>query len=124
MYDVFAKLMDERNVGILDVCRGTGIPRSALMDWKAGRTTPKADKLLAIAKYFGVPMEYLMTGEMPDQEHYYIDPETREIAEELRTDHDLKLLFHAARDASPEGLLAAQSVLLALKKKEEHADDD
>lgn len=124
MYDIFEKLMEERGVKTVDVCRGTGISSATFADWKAGRTQPKADKLLRIAKFFGVPMEYLMTGEMPNEEHYYVDPETRRIAEELRTNHELKLLFDAGKDATPEGLLAAHQVLLALKRKEEHLDDD
>lgn len=38
----------------------TGIPQSTLSDWKNGRYTPKADKMLKIAEYFDVPLEYLV----------------------------------------------------------------
>lgn len=34
-----------------------------LSDWKNGKSTPKQDKLMKIADYFGVTVEYLMTGE-------------------------------------------------------------
>lgn len=34
-----------------------------LSDWKRGKTTPKQDKLQLIADYFGVTLDYLVTGE-------------------------------------------------------------
>ena len=62
MYEVFARLLDERHLKSADVCRGTGLPSSLFSEWKRGKSTPKADKLKKIADYFGVSVEYLMTG--------------------------------------------------------------
>jgi repressor LexA len=36
----------------------TGIPYTCLADWKSGRSKPKFDKLVKLAKYFGVDVEY------------------------------------------------------------------
>lgn len=63
MYEVFAKLLEERHLKAADVCRGTGLPSSLFSEWKRGKSTPKADKLKKIADFFGVSVEYLMTGE-------------------------------------------------------------
>ena len=60
MYEKFEKLLEERNTTIYRVAKDTGVHASTLYDWKYGSYTPKADKLYAIAKYFGVPMEYFM----------------------------------------------------------------
>ena len=62
MYEVFARLLDERHLKAADVCRGTGLPSSLFSEWKRGKSTPKADKLKKIADYFGVSVEFLMTG--------------------------------------------------------------
>lgn len=56
-FEVIERLMEEKGVKASDVAKATGIPSSVFTDWKKGRYTPKADKLYALAKYFGVPME-------------------------------------------------------------------
>lgn len=63
MYEIFAKLLEMNNVKAADVCKGTGLPSSLFSEWKKGKSTPKVDKLQKIADYFGVTLNYLMTGE-------------------------------------------------------------
>lgn len=41
-----------------EVAKRTGVSTVTLTNWKYGRYNPKFDKLLAIARYFGVPVEY------------------------------------------------------------------
>ena len=62
MYEIFSKLLEARGLKAADVCRGTGLPSSLFSEWKRGKSTPKADKMKRIADYFGVSIEYLMTG--------------------------------------------------------------
>lgn len=57
MYEVFERLLELHEVSVADVSKATGIPKSTLSSWKSGVSTPKADKIYAIAKYFDVPME-------------------------------------------------------------------
>lgn len=66
MYEIFANLLAERNLKAADVCRGTGLPSSLFSEWKRGKSCPKADKLKKIADFFGVSLDYLMTGEEPE----------------------------------------------------------
>lgn len=49
---------------------------------------------------------------------YYINENTLKTAQMIRDNKELGLLFDVARDASPEDLLTVQTMLLALKKKE------
>ena len=58
MYEKYVALRDERNVTDYRVSVDTGITKSTFSDWKSGRSNPKLDKLLILAKYFGVPVEY------------------------------------------------------------------
>lgn len=70
MYSVFEKLLQERCVNALAVSKATGISSGTLSDWKNGRIKAlKADKLRLIADYFGVSVDYLMTGSDPEGEH-------------------------------------------------------
>lgn len=58
MYKKFKSLLDKTNKTSYQVSKDTGIPQSVLSDWKNGRSKPKFDKLLILAKYFDVPVEY------------------------------------------------------------------
>jgi len=115
MWEIFEKLRLDRNVSLYQIGKDLGINPSLFSNWKAGRYSPKQDKLQKLADYFGVSLEYLMTGQEPE---YYVNAETAEMAQELFENKDLRLLFDAARDASPEDLQLVHQMLLALKQKE------
>lgn len=63
MYEIFNNLCKKKGVTAYRIGKETGIATSTFTDWKKGRSTPKQDKLKKIADYFGVTVEYLMTGE-------------------------------------------------------------
>jgi len=73
------------------------------------------DRLQDIAGYFDVSIEYLLTGE---EQVYYTNPKTAEMAQKLFENKELRLLFDSAQDAEPEDLEAVHNMLLALKRKE------
>ena len=57
MYERFESLCKERGVTAYKVAKATGISTATFSNWKAKRSTPKADKLQLIADYFDVPLE-------------------------------------------------------------------
>lgn len=73
MYERYQKLLDEKGLKNADVSRATGISNMTLSDWKNGKSTPKQDKLMKIADYFGVSLDYLMTGKEPNVGSLYSD---------------------------------------------------
>ena len=76
-YSYFEKILKEKNLKPIDVSRNTGIATSTISDWKAGRTTPKEDKMRKISKYLQVSMGKLRTGEDDFWEYIGIsDPRT------------------------------------------------
>lgn len=60
MYEKYAKLRDERHMTDYRVAKETGISTATLTQWKKGRSTPKVDKMLKIAKLLGVKLEDLV----------------------------------------------------------------
>ena len=60
MYTRFKKLLEEKGDTIYQVSKDTGIPQSTLYEWKDGKYTPKVDKLVILARYFNVPIEYFI----------------------------------------------------------------
>ena len=125
MYDIFQKLLDSHGVTAYRVAKETGISTATLTQWKKGLSTPKQDKLQKIADYFGVSLEYIMTGKEKDGgEKYYLNDETAQAAQEIFENKELRMLFDVAHDADPEDLRALHSMALALKRKERGDIDD
>ena len=121
MYEIFAELLDRSGKKTIDVARATGIPSSTFTDWKKGRSTPKQDKLQKIADYFGVSIEYLMTGKEPtidsSTQGYYIDEETARTAQEIYNND--KILFDVYNTVDKERLVDFAKKLAELRKIEE-----
>ena len=63
MYEKFEKLLNDRNITAYQVAKDTGISNVTLTEWKKGTYKPKADKLLKLAEYFGVSIEYFLKKE-------------------------------------------------------------
>ena len=112
MWEVFDRLREGRGVTVYQVAKDLGINPSMFSNWKAGRYVPKQDKLQLIADYFGVTLEYLMTGETSE---YYTNPETAEMAQKIFENPDLRLLFDVAADATPEQLKLLHDLALSWK---------
>lgn len=62
MYEIYCKLRDSKGYKDATIAKETGLTKSTFSDWKNGRSTPKQEKLQKIADFFGVSIEYLMTG--------------------------------------------------------------
>ena len=62
MYAKYAKLRDAAGITDYRVAQETGIPTSTLTNWKKGRYT-KVDKIMKLAKYFGVSLNDLVSDE-------------------------------------------------------------
>ena len=67
MYEIFQKLCEERGITPYRFCKDTGINSSTISTWK-NRNTPCNLKLATtIAEYFGISVDYLMTGNEPTE---------------------------------------------------------
>ena len=66
MYQKFVQLLQDRGMTPYQVSKATGVSQSTLSDWKTGRAVPKVDKLMKIADFFEVPIEYFIkNGDSP-----------------------------------------------------------
>ena len=63
MYSVFEQLLQKYNMTAYKVSKATGVTQTSLSNWKSGRNTPSTKTLQKIADYFGVTVDYLMTGQ-------------------------------------------------------------
>lgn len=107
----------DRKIPISKVERDLGYANGYIGQLKRG--VFPADRLQDIAEYLGVSSDYLLNGEEKQEgAKYYLNQETAEMAQRLFENRDLRVLFDAAKDASPEDLKTTYDMLMALKKKE------
>jgi transcriptional regulator with XRE-family HTH domain len=118
MYEIFEQLLQKNGVTAYKVSKETGIATATLTDWKKGRSTPKQDKLQKIADYFGVTVDYLMGIEKDENVQYYLNDDTREIAQEIFDNPELRVLFDIARNTSKDRLIAYANFLKELHDKD------
>ena len=106
-YECYSKLRDDRKLNDFAVSKATNIAPATLSDWKKGKSEPKLDKQLKIAEFFGVSVEYLMTGEDPaiDEQLSALPYDKDQIAQAIE-------IYRQYRSASPE---IRQAIELLLK---------
>jgi len=112
--------MSERKITQSELSKRTGIRQSSISDWLNGRYEPKQDKIYLIAQALGVSPSWLLGYDETTSnqtEGYYVDPETAEFAEYLRTRPEARLLFSASRGISKEDMEKAVEYIELLKLK-------
>lgn len=109
-YEIIKMLCDEQGLAVTALEQKLGFSRGSIGKLKEGRAM-NTERIKKVAEYFGVSVDYLMTGTTPDG--YYINKETAEMAQKIFEDEGLRLLFDVAKDSTPEEL----SILHALAKK-------
>lgn len=79
---------------------------------KLGTTTPNTTKIKLIADYFGVSVDYIITGEdsNPDTP-YYINDDAREMAQFMFENPEYKVLFDASRKVSKDDINVVKTLL-------------
>lgn len=115
-------IMKDRKITQTELAKRTGIRQSSISDWLNDRYEPKQDKVYIIAKALNVSPAWLLgydenisTNEQSS--NYYLDAETAEYAEMLRTRPEMRMLFSASRGISKEDMEKAVEYIELLKLK-------
>lgn len=105
-YEIYSKLREAREISDFSVSKETKIAPSTLSDWKNGKSEPKIDKMQTIAKFFGVSLEYLMTGkETTIVEDDFLSTLTPQEREEITHLYQLYQKADSAHKLAVEALL-------------------
>lgn len=115
-------IMKERKITQTELAKRTGIRQSSISDWLNDRYEPKQDKVYIIAKALNVSPAWLLGYDenIPTNKqstNYYLDAETAEYAEMLRTRPEMRMLFSASRGISKEDMEKAVEYIELLKLK-------
>lgn len=92
---------------------------TTIQKWESGVSEPSVSMVKKIAELFGVTMDQITNDDLSDTEnHYYLDPEAAEIAQEVQQRPELKILFDASRKVSAADLELVINMVDRLKKNE------
>ena len=98
-----------------------GLQKSAIAKYENGRVeNVKRSIIQKMAIALECSPSYLLGFE--DDEYYY-NPDVAALAEEMRTNKEMAMLFDEARDATPENIMTLYDMLLILKRREKHTDE-
>ena len=116
MYSVFEQLLQKYNITPYKVAKEAGVTQTALSNWKSGRSTPTTKTLQKIADYFGVTIDYLMTGkEDSDKEPQLTPKDKKDIREILASTEELLKQDGLMFDGDPASPEAVDSILSAMQ---------
>lgn len=120
LYERIEQLRKNRKISQGNLEKELGFSNGSISKWR--NSNPTTERLQKIADYFGVSVDYLMTGEEKEGDKYYLNEETAEMAQAIFENPDLRVLFDAAKDATSEDLKTTYDMLMALKRKERGED--
>ena len=84
MYEIFEKLLKEKGITAYRFCKDTGVSSSTISTWKKKDSKCGTELAEIIADYFGVTIDYLMTGKEPEKkEPTLTSKDERDIAKML-----------------------------------------
>ncbi len=123
--DMLKYLRNRDHLSQSELADKLGVAKSTISMYEVGKREPDFETLEAIADLFNVDMNFLLgkSGSENDN-YYYLNEETRQIAQDAFENPELRSLFHVARDIDPEELRAHIEFMKKLKARERKTDDE
>ena len=119
--------MDLYGKSQIDLINDLGLNKSAVSTWCNGTRLPRMDKVNLLANYFHCNRSDLIEEKDNTEssgEPYYLNDETRQIAQEAFENPELRTLFLVAREIPPERLKAHIEFMKSLKAQEKGDPDE
>ena len=109
------RLLQGREKTQSEVAKEIDVSPQTFNTWTQGIAIPRMGKIQRLADYFHIEKSALLDKASQEQT-YYTNPETAKVAQEIFDNSDLRILFDAAKDSSPEQLKLAAEMLRQFKK--------
>lgn len=116
MSEILKKLRKEKGLTQAQLAERLNLSQATVASWEVGKRRPDIEFMPTLAEFYGVSVDELYGQEPTIDESMY---EAFAIRDRLRRDPSYRLLFDAARTATPEHIKAATAVLKALEPDQE-----
>ncbi len=108
------ELCNEQGISVRKLERDIGVANGSVLRWAS--QSPSAETLEMVAERLGVSILYLLGKTDDIYAEYYIDPAVTDMAQEMKDNPDLKVLFDASRKLSKEDLELVLGMIERMKK--------
>ena len=108
------KYMERNGESQYDISRLLGVSQATVSMWLSGARTPKLSMIERLCDHYHITRSELL-DDKSDKETYYTDINTQQIAQEIFESKEMRGLFYAAKDLSPEKLRLLQQLCKQLK---------
>lgn len=120
---IFAKnlkyFMDLNQKKQVDLAKYLGCSTGLVSAWCAGQKMPRVNTINEICLWFHIEMADLLTDTSKEQEDgYYLNEETKKIAQAIYDNPDMRSLFDMSSKMSPERLKAHLEFMKKLQDSE------
>ena len=122
--DNIKKWREHRNLKQSELAEMLGVSDKTVSSWEINRTEPKMGMVEKISSALHCKKTDIIGIDDVSDEPYYLNDETREIAQEVFENPELRSLFHVARDIPPERLKAHIEFMKNLKDQEKGDPDE
>lgn len=117
MYERIENLRKSRKISQGKLETELGFSNGSISKWRNSDPTP--ERLKKLADYFEVSIEYLLTGEEKENEQkYYINKESEEMAQFLFENPEYKVLFDASRKVKQEDIQFVKEMIDRMSGRE------
>lgn len=111
--------MEANGVKAVDLCEKTGVPKSAISYYLAGKSEPKSDRLYIIAKALDVSEAWLLGYNVDmarDKSQKELD-ELADLNERIKKEKDFRQLIIKISHLKPQQLEAVKNLLEAFPQE-------
>lgn len=122
--DNIKKWREMRNLTQSELAELLNISDKTVSSWEINRTEPKMGMVEKISIALKCKKTDILGIEDSSPDTYYLNDETRQIAQEAFENPELRTLFKVARDISPERLKAHIEFMKSLKEQERGNNDE
>ncbi len=116
-------LLNEHNINQAELAKILGVSESTVGKWMLMKSLPRMGIIQKLSDYFGVPKSYFLEEAAENKRAYYLDPETAQLAQEVKDDPRYRALFDATRKLSPDAMKEVMNFIAYQSKKEGHDND-
>lgn len=109
----------ELGLTMKDLADKVGVSEATISRWESGDIeNMRRDKIVSLAKALRMSPSVIMGWDEEENKErkYYDNPETAKVAQAVFNDPNLRLLFDAAEDCSPDQVLLAAEMLKKFKE--------
>ena len=117
------RYLEEMGISRKEFCNRLGFKYSTVTDWLNAEKYPRLDKIETMANFFGISKADLVEPPQQDQPaqpapSYYHDPEVAQMANEIKDNPGMRILFDASRDLKKESIEEVVKFIEFQKAKE------